>query len=425
VTSRIDHEISDKWLATLLLQQSKQSFRRFFDNYAHGGLAANGDTYVYTDTAHLDRDGWAGELRVEGHFDAFDLEHSLIAGVERNYRKDRTAFGYQQLGFANLYANTFDELPGYEGAASVLPFNYDNDTIIDNEAVYTQLALSLTQRTKLIVGMRYDESEQNNQNNQTGEEGDALDSDKFTKRIAVTHAITGQINAYAGYAESFNPLTDVAKSGNLLDPETGEGYEIGLKTEWFERRLGVNVAVFRQDLVDTAIPDPTDIDFSINGGEQRTEGVELEIVGAPVAGLEVGLAASVYDAEYTDRADPYYGMKPYAFAEEQYSVFASYELQGGTLRGFGVGATVVAVGDRYLGYPGMSEWVGGAEDEVVLDGYERVDLHVFYKGLKQWEFSLQARNVTDEVYIERFRDIESNNYFGSPTAYLLRVEYRL
>jgi iron complex outermembrane receptor protein len=201
------------------------------------------------------------------------------------------------------------------------------------------------------------------------------------------------------------------------------GYEAGLKSEGFGGRLGATLAVFRQQLDNSPIPDPFDENASISAGQQRTDGVEIEVSGSPVDGLTLGFSAAWYDGEYTDKADPAYGMKPYAFIESQYTVFASYELQAGALRGLGFGITAVSLGDRWLGYPGMSEWVDNAEDEVRLDGYERYDFNVFYRGFKHWDIALQVRNATDETYIERFRDIESNNYFGAPRAYLLRAEY--
>ncbi|WP_129645067.1 TonB-dependent receptor [Peristeroidobacter agariperforans] len=39
-------------------------------------------------------------------------------------------------------------------------------------------------------------------------------------------------------------------------------------------------------------------------------------------------------------------------------------------------------------------------DRLWLDGYEPVDLNLFYKGLPLWEFALLIRNVLDERYIE-------------------------
>jgi hypothetical protein len=35
---------------------------------------------------------------------------------------------------------------------------------------------------------------------------------------------------------------------------------------------------------------------------------------------------------------------------------------------------------------------------------------------------LQVRNVTDERYIERLRDLFQDNFFGSPRALLVRAE---
>ncbi len=423
-TLTVEHEFSDRWLATLVLQDSSQDFHRYFDSYAHGGLAPDGESNLYADTALIERDAWAGELRLDGRFAAFGREHSLLVGIEKNEREDHTAFGYMYIGRTNIYEGDFASVGTIPGGAAALPFNYDFGTRSRNQAVYAQVALSVAERTKLLLGARYDEAKQEALAYPGGIIGDRKTDREPTFRVGLTHDFTANISGYASFAQSFNPISDVGRDGNILDPETGRGYEIGLKSDWFDDRLGATLAVFRQDLVNTPIPDPVDIDFSINGGKQRTDGVELEVSGSPATGLTLGFAASWLDAEYVDRADPYYGMKPYASAEEQYSLFAKYEFSGGALQGLGFGITAISIGDRFLGYPGMSQWVDGTVDDyALLDGYERVDVNLYYDGFERWKLSLQVRNVLDERYIEHFRDIESNNYFGAPTAVIVRAGY--
>ncbi len=60
------------------------------------------------------------------------------------------------------------------------------------------------------------------------------------------------------------------------------------------------------------------------------------------------------------------------------------------MRGLGFGTTVFSIGER-----GLSSFQQGT-----LDGYTRVDLNMFYKGLPSYEFALSVRNVLDERYVE-------------------------
>lgn len=424
-SARVDHEIADRWLASLFLQSGKQDSRRFFDSYGYdfSGLAT-GDISMGADTAHIENENWAGELRLDGRFDAFGREHLVLLGLEKNQRKNRTAFGYAYLGTANIYTGDFASVGTVPGGAGSLPFNRDSNTTSDNEAAYGQVVLAVLDRTKLMMGLRYDQSDQERFDNiagvQTGKQTDYA----LTKRLGLTQELTRNITAYASYAESFNPVEAETASGEFLDPETGKGYELGLKTEWFEKRLAAGVAVFRQDLDNVPIPDPADPNFSVSGGKQRTYGLEIEVSGSPRPGLNVGFSAAWLNAKYVDPADPNYGLKPYESVDWMSSVFASYEIQGGPMRGFGMGATLVAQGKRSASFAGSGAQYGTGTDELYLPGYERLDLNFYYRRFKNWGLALQVRNVTDEVYIERFRDVSGSNYFGSPRAALFRAEYR-
>ncbi len=130
--------------------------------------------------------------------------------------------------------------------------------------------------------------------------------------------------------------------------------------------------------------------------------------------MTVGAAASWLDAKYIDPRDPNFGLVPVGVADRQFSLFASYELQKGDWRGLGLGATYYSISDRSISY----------STEQFVDGYERADLNGFYRGLKNWNFSLQVRNLLDKTYVERFRQPGFGNFFGSPRAALLRVEYK-
>lgn len=420
---RVDHEISDRWLATLMLQGNKQNFRRFFDSYAHGGIAPNGDTSLYSDTAHIETENWAGELRLTGRFNVLGREHQVMAGIEKNQRKQRVAFGYSYLGQANLYSANFASVPLIPGGAGSIPFGFDNQVTSNNHAAYGQVMFSVLDRTKLLAGARFDWADQRSLDRLTNVISSDKSSSALTFRFGLTQTVTENINAYASFAQSFNPVTAQSQGGQILDPERGAGYEVGVKTEWFQKRLAASVALFLQDLNNRPIPDPTNVNFSISGGKQRTQGVEVEVFGSPIPGLTIGVASAWLDGRFSDKQDPSYGLRPYGSVTRQSSLFASYELQETVLKGLGAGVMFVSIGDRFLGYPGATSYYGSNTDQLFIEGYNRLDLNMFYTGFAGWHLSMQIRNLTDNVYIERYRDVLSNNYFGSPRAVLFRASY--
>jgi TonB-dependent siderophore receptor len=413
LTTQVDHSFADRWLASLLLQRGGQSRERFFDSYSNNGyLDTSGDVNIYSDTSITEDDNWAGELRLDGAFSAFGRTHRVLLGLERGERREHLAFGYATLGPGNIYDQEFAADAVLPGGAGNQPYDFDLRTRVSDRAAYGQVQLSLHERTRLLVGARYDHSDIWRRNENT-DQIDSKTDEEMTLRVGVTHDVNAHITGYATYAQSFNPSVDArSESGRILDPETGEGLELGLKSEWAEGRFTASGAIFRQELDNRPITDPGNRNFSINGGLQRTDGVELELSGSPVPGLTLGTAATWLDSEYIDPRDENFGFAPYGLVKNQYSFYGRYELQQGLLRGLGLGTTLISVGDRLL-----------FGDEFMA-GYERLDVSLSYSGLPSWDVSLQVRNVLDERYIERLRDRWQDNFFGSPRAVLVRMQYK-
>lgn len=414
---QVDHNLSDRWLASLLFQRGTDDTKLIFDNYGFDFGA--GDTYMYANTQQVKQDRWAGELRLAGSFDAFGREHQVLFGLERNRLENDYKGRYTYLGRANLYAGNFadagvgtdDNLKPYANALSTT----------SSKAVYAQTVLSVAERTRLLISARYDwvDSDQNDRFRSTLS---AESSHALTNRIGLSRDFTDNITGYVVWAQSFTPVSGMSRSGSMLKPETGDGYEAGLKTEWLDRRLDATLSVYQQDLTNRPLTDPNNgpgQSFSISAGLHRTRGIEAEINGAPLPGLTLGLAATWMTNEFLDRRDPNFGLSTDDSIDHQFSANASYELQSGALQGLRFGATMVSYGDRaYIGRRGIGQ--------VYADGYERLDLSVGYNGFRNVELSLHVRNVLDETYLERASGtLIFNNFYGAPRAVLARVKYRM
>ncbi|WP_237709261.1 TonB-dependent receptor [Sphingomonas elodea] len=140
--------------------------------------------------------------------------------------------------------------------------------------------------------------------------------DDFSFRISPTFQIAAELMAYGTYTTGYKPA-GIAFVGNIYDPfsaETVKAWEVGLKSEWFGRRLRVNIDLFRSDFTNfqatilTRIPDGAGgslLTTAIgNAGGLRSQGVETSIAARPTASLSLTASASYTDAYFTDyRAD--------------------------------------------------------------------------------------------------------------------------
>jgi TonB-dependent siderophore receptor len=412
---QLDQDLSDRWLATLRLSGNRTENHIRNDRYAYGFY--EGNTSLNSSAFDIGNTIWSGELRLSGDVDVAGLKLKLAAGAElsdNDYHRRGSYLPYPfTLGYVNIYKGNFADLP-----SQPLTDSYQFGGKDKNQGYYVQAQIRPIDRLRVLLGGRYDRTD-STFNSQTSGANYGKKDDAFTGRIGLTYDLTRQISAYTLYAQSFLPtLYAFDQNGNVLDPETGEIYEVGLKTEWFAGRLGLNTAVYRIDRehIPTQVPvPPGQTPYSISSGLQRSQGAELEINGELLPGWKLSMAYDVLSSKFKDPNDPLYGAKPAGTANWQYSMFTSYELQSGALHGLGAGLSLFAIPQR-----GLSTYQRGT-----LDGYDRVDLHLFYKGLRDLEFRLTVRNLMDERYVEGADRIGGNAQFGSPRAALLSVRYSM
>jgi iron complex outermembrane receptor protein len=409
-SAQIEQSLGDGWLATLRLNRNKTDTPIDVDRYAYG--FDNGYTALIHNDFDIDRDIWAGELKLSGDIDIGGKPLKLAIGYERNDNDYHRRGAYAYLGFVSLYAEDFSELPDQP-----LTPGFEYTTRNKSEGYYLQAQFRPIDRLAVLAGVRRDSADSEYFAITTDSLSTKKDSDT-TGRLGLTYDVTDRISVYGLYAQSFSPVIfDVDQEGNILDPETGEIFEVGVKSEWFEGRLGANAAIYRIDRENIPVGaevGPGDVPYSVSSGLQRSEGAEIEINGEPLPGWKISGAYNWLDSEFKDPLDPFFGIKPGGTADWQLGLFTSYELQEGMLRGLGFGATVFAIDDR-----GVSTFVPGT-----LDGYERVDLNVFYQGLPSWELALTVRNALDERYIEGADRTSAYGMFGSPTAFLFSAVHK-
>jgi TonB-dependent siderophore receptor len=415
---QLEQEIDDRWLATLRLDSTNIDTPIRTDAYAYsyGGVGEDGNVNVMANDFHLDRDVWSGELQLTGQLDFGGREARVSVGADWNENEysRRGAYAYAYTP-GNLYDGTFP----VPDPATLTP-GFATHSQPTNRGAYAQARIKATERLAILLGVRYDNVELDvlPYHAILGDVPDRVKDtvDEVTGRIGLTYDLNDVVTVYTLYSQSFEPeLFSTGADGELLQPQTGELYELGVKSEWFGGRLGVNAAVYRIDRenIATDVPDDPSDDippYAVASGLQRSDGVELEINGEPMPGWDVSVALNYVDSAYEDRNDPLYGFQPGGTPDWQVGLYSAYQVQSGPLQGFGFGATLFAIDERGVGFtPGT------------IPGYERVDLHAFYRGLDSTEVSLVIRNILDERYIEGTDRPGAYAQFGSPTAAMLTV----
>jgi iron complex outermembrane receptor protein len=138
--------------------------------------------------------------------------------------------------------------------------------------------------------------------------------------VTAAYALSSDLNAYATYARSYKSA-GVNLSGLPLDaannpilasatvkPETVNNYEIGLKTQFLDRRATVNLAAFWTDIFDYQAT-VNNSQYAVlrgylaNAGQVRTRGIEADAAFRPTSQLNLYANGAYTDAKYVKFVD--------------------------------------------------------------------------------------------------------------------------
>ncbi len=132
---------------------------------------------------------------------------------------------------------------------------------------------------------------------------------KVTPRAAVDFRLNDDAMIYASVSKGFKSGAFDGRETSIalytlrpIAPESTLSYEVGGKTEWFERRLRANLALFINEIDDlqgtgTNLATNTFTRFSV--GDAETRGAELEVTARPVEPLTITAALGLLDTKYT------------------------------------------------------------------------------------------------------------------------------
>jgi iron complex outermembrane receptor protein len=133
--------------------------------------------------------------------------------------------------------------------------------------------------------------------------------DKFTYRAALDFSVLEDILLYASVSSGFKSgvITTLPINPQPAQPEVVKAYELGIKSELFERKVRLNAAVFQMDITDPQVQRiVAATNEVVNAKGARSRGIEVELEAAVAPGLEVRASSTYLDAKYTDFQDAPY-----------------------------------------------------------------------------------------------------------------------
>ena len=305
----------------------------------------------------------------------------------------------------------------------------------DTKAAFVHTTWNATDKLSLTGGVRYTKESKdytfarlNRAGNPiTGNLGalngftGSYSGDNLDYRVSAQYRWADEVMTYLQYSTGFkgggiNPRPFVVQQVQPFGPEKLGTYEVGLKSDLFERKVRLNLAVFYSNYQDiqltlNACPQfnppglppgtPFPCGLPANVGTAEIKGAELEAGFRPLDGLLIDSAVSYLDFKYT-RIDPRAGgptnpsgvqlsmISPYT-PKLKWSVGAQYEIPLGTAGSLTPRVDAAFQDDIY------TTAVNSAR--TLIKSYTIANARLTWRNAKDsWESSFEVTNLTDKYY---------------------------
>ena len=301
------------------------------------------------------------DTRLYGSFDFGSTAHTLLFGVDYQDFSLDGEWGFGAAPPLDLFAPNNSQIDRDALRASLVRFPLDAEE--KQLGFYAQDQLKFGGLV-LLAGARYD--------NYESKSGD-FDQDNLGVRAGALYHFDSGFAPYVSYTESFEGQGGADFGGNPFEPIEGQQIELGSSMSCRAARALTLAAyeIVRKNVLST---DPEHPLFSVQGGEQRSRGIEIEGTARLTEALEVRFGFSTLDPEYT-RGDKV-GQHVKDVADQTASLWALYSFNG-ALQGLTLGGGAHYTGNSYAA-DDLDLFGDGQPFDVRVPAYTLFDLTASY-----------------------------------------------
>ncbi len=291
-----------------------------------------------------------------------------------------------------------------------------------SHGVYVQEQIDIS-IVKLLIGLRQEWFTET-LNKETTKEISRQTS-AFIPRVGLVVEASENINLYSTWVKGFQPQganiqSDPDRYGGPFDYMKSELYEVGLKTEWFNKRLSATLAVFKitQENSLEQSPKAGKADWRVPVDEE-SNGFELDVAGQILPNFSVVANYAYTDARIVklkeEGAIKDLNVQRPSTPRHAANLWTKYIFENGSLKGLGAGIGVSYASER-LGQVGRRATAASYPDYTLLNA-------VLYYKVKDVQLQLNVNNVLNRTYwISGYDNLR--NFPGAPRNINASVTYQ-
>ena len=329
---------------------------------------------------YMDYDLLATDTSLLSRIEALGVKHQLVTGLDVRSGTSLLASRTCRIGALDLFAPVY-------GMQAACPEALTNDapSKLTVTGLYAQDQIKFGQGWTALVGLRRDWSTTDTDNRVAQTQIRQKDT-ATTVSAGLVYEFKPGWSAYGSYGESFLPQSGLTFSGAPFAPETGKQWEAGVKYESPNGQITGALAVFDLVRENVTTADPVNTGFSVQTGEQRARGLELELGADLKNGWKITSAYTYTQTKVTRDTNPAIVGQPLNLTPRHtLTAWATYKLPQ-------VPRVTLGVGGRCV-----SEQIGSYP--FTLPSYFVADASISYVG-ENYRITAGVKNLFDKAYYD-------------------------
>ncbi|KFF17488.1 TonB-dependent receptor [Chryseobacterium sp. JM1] len=371
VKAEINYKISDQWSSQTLISRN---YRKTEGLYQYQFMRGATDNLLERNVQWQNGEGASTSVQqnFNGEFKIGKIKNKVLVGLDylnqsmNNNLSPIVVYDYIDPKnptapiappITGTYGNITRDLALQKIQTSTAPL-VRNTASSNIYGAYISDAVYITDRLVTLLSLRFDHYESKGQldlvkNSNSGPFNQNALSPKFGLSYQI---IKERLSAYANYMNGFSNLAPVAQpladySGDFK-PQRSNQWEVGFKGNLWRNRVNFTVGYYdilvnnmlRADIVNRG---GTNYNVTIQDGEQRSKGIEIETILNPIQGLNIMAGYSYNDSKFVKAAANVDGRRPSSSGPANvFNSWVSYILPIQGLSGLGLGFGVNRVGEQ-------------------------------------------------------------------------------
>jgi len=270
------------------------------DNNYNGVVYFNG----FSETSLLDQNQYSQELQFIGSINQFEWVTGLYYLKED---VDKTLVSRFTL---DIFGNFGPPLSAISPPITLTPRVVNAEA--ESQAVYGQLTWALSEQLDLTLGTRYTEDTRFATRFETALQVSDQKSDHIDSKVTLNYHWSDNLATYMQWSTAYKAGGVNTRSASFtpFTEEEAKTVEIGLKSEFWQQRARLNLALFSSDYSDLQLdftdPFALGVVETINISKPvDVKGLELELTVSPIASLVMGLSYTYLDSHMPLQASPF------------------------------------------------------------------------------------------------------------------------